>query len=187
MKFIIDTKYLRDYKIQFDSLLILLSIYFNKPIRVNPLPSDLKDLYTINFATNSPVITQQGKDLVDEIFMKSEFANIKENMSLEELAEGLREIFPKGKKPGTAYMWRDSTAYIVKRLQAFEKKYGKFKYEDVIKATQKYVDSFNGNYGYMQLLKYFIFKDDTSQLLSYLSNLDDEDNNYEDGWETVLK
>lgn len=185
MKFIVDTKYLRDYKIQFNSLLILLSIYFNKPIRVNSLPSDLKDLYTINPVNNSIVITQEGIDLVDEIFLKSEFTNTKENMSLEELAEELREIFPKGKKPGTAYMWRDSTVLITKRLKAFIKKYGEIDHAKVIAATKKYVASFNGNYTYMQLLKYFIFKDEESQLLSYMSNEDEGELSYGNEWDEL--
>jgi hypothetical protein len=37
-------------------------------------------------------------------------------------------------------------------------KYGDYPDEDIINATKKYVNSFNGNYQYMQLLKYFIWK-----------------------------
>lgn len=186
MKFFIDTKRIKEYNIHFDSLLILLGIYFNTPVRVLEYPEELKGYYMIHPELNRPYLTQKGVNIVEEVFLKSEFTDKQENLSLEELAEKLRELYPKGKKPGTAYMWRDSTAYIVKRLQAFEKKYGKFEHEDIIKATQKYVNSFNGNYGYMQLLKYFIFKDDTSQLLSYISNLDDEDDCQID-WNTALK
>lgn len=186
MIFHINTKTIKEYKISFDSLLILLGIYFNTPIRVLEYPEELTGYYGINPDLNKPYLTQKGVNAVEYIFLKSEYTDKKENKSLEELAESLRDIYPKGKKPGTAYMWRDSTAYIVKRLQAFEKKYGKFDHDDIIKATQKYVNSFNGNYGYMQLLKYFIFKDDTSQLLSYISNLDDEDDCQTD-WNTILK
>jgi hypothetical protein len=186
MIFHINTKKIKEYDIHFDSLLILLGIYFNTPVRVLEYPEELKGYYLIHPELNKPYLTQKGVNIVEEVFLKSEFTNKEENLSLEDLAEKLRELYPKGKKPGTAYMWRDSTAYIVKRLQAFEKKYGKFDHEDIIKATQKYVNSFNGNYGYMQLLKYFIFKDDTSQLLSYISNLDDEDDCQID-WNTALK
>ena len=51
--------------------------------------------------------------------------------------------------------------------------------EDVIKATKEYVNSFNGNYRYMQLLKYFILKsvkdaddnvDIKSELMSLIEN-----------------
>lgn len=186
MIFHINTKTIKEYRISFDSLLILLGIYFNTPIRVLEYPEELTGYYGLHPDINKPYLTQKGVNAVEDIFLKSEFTDKKENNNLEKLAESLRELYPKGKKPGTAYMWRDSTAYIVKRLQAFEKKYGKFDQDDIIKATKKYVNSFNGNYGYMQLLKYFIFKDDTSQLLSYISNLDDEDDCQTD-WNTMLK
>ena len=55
-------------------------------------------------------------------------------------------------------------------------------YEDIVKATQAYVSSFNGAYGYMKLLKYFIFKEkkdadgecnSESELLNYLEKKDE--------------
>ena len=75
-----------------------------------------------------------------------------------QLAEKLREIFPSGKKPGYAYTWRDSVSCIADRLKKFFMKYGDYSDEQVIEATKAYVASFNGNYTYMQLLKYFIWK-----------------------------
>lgn len=175
MKFFVDTKYLKEYDIGFDSLLILLSVYFNKPLRVIEYPEDLQGYCNIHPDLKKPYLTQRGVNLVEDIFLKSEFVDKNGNLSLEELANELREIYPKGKKPGTAYMWRDSTALIVKRLKAFIKKYGEYKHEDILMATKKYVTSFNGNYTYMQLLKYFIFKDEESQLLSYISNPEEEE------------
>ena len=91
------------------------------------------------------------------------------------LADKLRNLFPEGRKNGGNYYWRDSTEIIKGRLATFFKRYGeKFTDEQIVEATENYVKSFNGNYQYMQLLKYFIFKDDNSQLLSYLSNLKGE-------------
>ena len=90
---------------------------------------------------------------------------------LAELADSLRELYPEGKKQGTYYYWRDSTKVIAQRLAIFFKKYSnRFTKEDIINATKAYIETFNGNYQYMQLLKYFIYKDDNSQLLSYLEN-----------------
>ena len=91
-------------------------------------------------------------------------------------------------------MWRDSVPLITKRLKAFIKKYGdNYTDKEIIEATKKYVESFNGDYRYMQLLKYFILKrvntqdgeiEDTSQLLSYLSNTGED---LTDDWNTSLK
>jgi hypothetical protein len=110
------------------------------------------------------------------------------------LAAQLREIFPKGRKEGTSYMWRDSNSIIAKKLKALVSKYGEcFTDEQAINATRKYVESFNGNYRYMQLLKYFISKkvvndgevEETSQLLSYIENEGQSDYNNE--WTAELK
>lgn len=110
--------------------------------------------------------------------------NIPEKDKITKLGEALMNIYPKGKKEGTIYYWRDSITNIVKRLQIFFKRYGNsYTDEQIINATKKYVESFNGDYRYMQLLKYFIFKDkrglevveNQSELASYLQNEGQED------------
>ena len=105
----------------------------------------------------------------------------------------MQELFPEGKKPGTKLMWRDSQAIIGKKLKAVVKKYGaKFTDEQALEATKKYVESFNGDYQFMQVLKYFISKrnqltgEETSQFLSYLENADQEDVN-NDSWRDSVR
>lgn len=111
-------------------------------------------------------------------FSDSSVPNSKE---LSELADSMRALYPEGKKPGTSYYWRDSTKIITQRLAVFFKKYSRrFSNEEIIEATRAYVNSFNGNYQYMQLLKYFIYKDDLSQLLSYLENAGQD--NFQRDW-----
>lgn len=78
----------------------------------------------------------------------------------EDLAKKLIDIYPKGFKDGT-YQWVEGPILIAKRLQAFELKYGKYSDEDIINATQKYVDIMFGR-PEMRLLKYFIFKEKTN-------------------------
>lgn len=96
------------------------------------------------------------------------------------LADKLRELFPTGRKEGTNNYWRDSTNVISSRLASFFKKYGEsYTDEQIVQATDNYIKSFNGNYKYMQLLKYFIFKkgtdgEENSQLASYLQNIGQE-------------
>lgn len=108
------------------------------------------------------------------------------------IAEKMREVYPKGKKQGLPYYWRDSTKVIAQRLMMFFKKYGEdYTEENIVNATKKYVDSWHGNYQYMQLLKYFIMKknpqgEDTSELLSYLENEGQTEQQEEDWMATLI-
>lgn len=97
---------------------------------------------------------------------------------LDEVATELKALFPKGKKTSSV-LWTDSVPLIKKRLQLFNNKYpGYYSKEQVIQATKRYVDSFNGVHTHMRALKYFIFKNDvkggeveqTSDLLNYLED-----------------
>lgn len=108
------------------------------------------------------------------------------------LAEKLRECYPKGKKAGTIYYWQDSVKVIAQRLSVFFKKYGdSYTDDEIVEATKSYISSWNGDYRYMQLLKYFISKknietgEDNSELLSYLENKGQEDEDRED-WITNM-
>lgn len=94
---------------------------------------------------------------------------------LTNLAKAMQNEYPEGKK-GNKYYWRDSTKIIAARLAVFIKKYGDHEDEEFINATKNYVKSYNGDYTYMELLKYFIYKkkkesgEETSSLASYLEN-----------------
>ena len=144
---------------------------------------------------NNYFITTKGKELIEGIVLESEKGNSSSEELIIQLAEELRNMFPEGKKQGTNYYWRDNNPSIVKRLKVFFKKYGKYSAEDIKLATAKYIKSFNGTYSYMQLLKYFIWKNkpdgsEDSELLTYLENL--SDNEESDGfnlsdWTATLK
>lgn len=140
------------------------------------------------FDATKVVISNNRKEDIATILVDSE--KVETKLEFEELADKLREIFPKGKKPGTTYMWRDTTAVIAKKLKILVTKYNcKFTEEQAIKATQAYVNSFGGNYKYMQLLKYFILKTPTnasgdvelrSDFMSYVDNEGHEEQLRED-------
>lgn len=140
------------------------------------------------FDTTKVVISNNKKDDIATILIDSEKTETR--LEFEDLANKLREIFPKGKKPGTTYMWRDTTAVIAKKLKILVTKYNcRFTEEQAIKATQAYVNSFGGNYKYMQLLKYFILKTPTnasgdvelrSDFMSYVDNEGHEEQLRED-------
>ena len=147
-------------------------------------------------------LSQDGEFLVESIMAESNVGTTTDDR-FTILANKLRELYPAGKKPGYAYTWRDSTSCIVDRLKKFVMKYGDYSDEEIINATKRYVNSFNGNYQYMQLLKYFIWKNKVSggelvdgrlvgevekqsQLAAYLEDTEEEAPKSVD-WDIVLK
>lgn len=139
-------------------------------------------------------LTNKGTGVIDSVIVDSDKKQEPDDRLIQ-LAARLKEIFPKGKKDGTNYYWADGVALIVRRLKLFFKKYGNT-YTDgqIIQATSKYVEGFNGNYTYMRLLKYFIFKEKVgaagevegdSELISYIENAGQEENLRNDWTSTI--
>ena len=198
MKLAIDSEVCKSKGLTLEEFIVL---YLNsKNIDINKTINSIiekkvagKDL----FNPNAVVLSSNSRKLLEEIILDSDKTVAKNNKRLENLAERLRELYPEGKKQGTQYYWRDSNSVIVKKLKALIKKYGDcFTDEQAINATKKYVASFNGNYQFMQLLKYFISKnvvkggevEETSQLLSYIENAGQEDKQQMTiDWETELR
>lgn len=186
-KFCINPDECKKHEIPIDTFFYSLSLYFDKLIT----PDTFQDVCSRGFIEYdgfdlmrqpvNPKLTPTGIEAIESILLDSEFASPREEDDRYlNLAAKLIELFPKGRKEGTNYMWRDSKAIIAKRLKAVIKKYDvTFTDEEAIEATRRYVASFNGDYRYMQLLKYFIMKkntvtgDENSQFLSYLENTED--------------
>lgn len=147
------------------------------------------------FSNGRIVVSDKVKDLVSTISIDSDKNVIDKDSEFTELATELREIYPAGRKDGTTYMWRGTTAEVAKKLKTLVVKYGfTINKEDVIKATKEYVSSFNGNYRYMQLLKYFILKsakdadgnvDIKSELMSIIEN-SGQVNTQRDDWMSTM-
>lgn len=140
-------------------------------------------------------VTNNGMTVLNSVILDSD--KLQESPDrLTELASKLKDIFPKGKKSGTNYYWAEGTALIIRRLRLFFKKYGhEYTDEQIIQAAEKYVKSFNGDYQYMKLLKYFIFKEKIgaggevegeSELVNYIENAGQEDDLSTD-WTSTLK
>lgn len=198
MKLVIDSEVCKSKGLTLEEFIVL---YLNsKNIDISKTINSIiekkvagKDL----FNPNAVVLSSNSRKLLEEIILDSDKTVATNNKRLENLAEKLRELYPEGKKQGTQYYWRDSNSVIVKKLKALVKKYGDcFTDEQAINATKKYVESFNGNYQFMQLLKYFISKnvvkggevEETSQLLSYIENAGQEDKQQLTiDWETELR
>lgn len=132
------------------------------------------------FSKDNIIVSDKIKKLISTIIIDSDKNIIDKDAEFIELAKELRELYPAGRKDGTTYMWRGTTAEVAKKLKTLVVKYGfVINKESVIKATKEYVNSFNGNYRYMPLLKYFILKsvkdadgnvDIKSELMSIIEN-----------------
>lgn len=138
--------------------------------------------------------TEKGIILADELIADSEESIVVKEDSIKELADKLRSIYPEGKMAGTSYYYRCNRADIVRKLKSFFRRYGEYTTEQIIEATQRYVNSFNGNYTYLRLLKYFIWKDENkdgetlqvSQLADWIENKN-EVNTTNSDWTTTLR
>lgn len=140
-------------------------------------------------------ITNKGLESLNNIILDSDTIIEAKINVIQELAKQLRDIYPSGKMPGTSYYYKCNTTDIEKKLKSFYKRYGStYSNEQIITATKKYVESKNGNYSYLKLLKYFIWKDEirdgeiisTSMLADYLENEGQEESLTND-WTTELK
>ena len=195
MRITIDSTILSKYDLTMDEMIVLMLCKNKINIRETVKSLLDKDIGVAHPNDPNVVLFREKEDnLLKDILLESNEIVIKRADRYELLAAQLREIFPKGRKEGTSYMWRDSNSIIAKKLKALVSKYGEcFTDEQAINATRKYVESFNGNYRYMQLLKYFISKkvvndgevEETSQLLSYIENEGQSDYNNE--WTAELK
>jgi hypothetical protein len=199
MKLFVDTDKV-DKDIGVDGLLYLTALYLGCVINKETIDKlNNKGLIFINsFKDGIPddvSPTKESAEIVEGTYANMEISGKEDDDRFNNLADKLRELFPTGRKPGTQLQWRDSTKIIAQRLKIFVKKFDvKFTDEQAIEATKKYISGFNGNYQFMQVLKYFIMKagkeDGTSvvnsQLLSYMENTDCTDN-FSDDWTSTLK
>lgn len=183
MKFIFDTDKIKEFKLNGDTFIYLISLYLKCPITEDTFVKAYNQGYTIKHESNAfppYTINKQGIFKTEQHFLNSEMTITNNGENFEDIANAMREVYPSGRKAGTNYMWRDSTAVIAQRLRALVKKYKvSFTKEEAVDATKRYVAGFNGNYTYMQILKYFISKqkpisgesaEQSSQFLSYLEN-----------------
>jgi hypothetical protein len=188
----IDYNVLKDYNLTIDEFLVLLLNYKDVDIlKTNELLIK-KELASKDVFNNLYlVLSNNTKDFISNVIVESDKKVQNFKLDYLDLASKLREIFPEGKKNGTCYMWRDSNTIIAKKLKTLVSKFDyKFTEEQAINAAKEYVKSFNGNYTYMQLLKYFILKQDPitkeyrSDFMSYIENADQKSINSD--WNTEL-
>ena len=155
------------------ALLIKTGIDYNKEqkklIKRGSIVKIGKDYFTV----------QSLNDRMDSILLDSD-KSVPSQDELKPFAKELMAIMPQHKKPNTPYYYKCNATEVSLSLQRFYKIYDmKCSKEDIKRVLKDYVDSFNGDYTYMQLLKNFIYKVDnngdfSSGLASYLENEVDE-------------
>ena len=180
----IDKSVLKQYSIRLTEYFFMMILMYYPNTRIS---IDLSNLLENGFIIENDVgcsLTDIGLDFIKEVETMSVTKNIS-NKDIELLAEQMRLMFPEGKKQGTTKYWRDNKSNVEAKLKTFFKKYGHYDSELILKATQKYIDSFGDNKQLARILPYFILKDDNSDLLTTLENIDEVTANNE-GWTSTL-
>ena len=184
---IVTQKALQNNNVTLEEVCLLRILHSTKSTDLTEIIQSLFSKYYIsagikdNINPNKVFITNTGYTLLDKVFTDSKLKE-NDNIDYEDLVTKMQAIFPQGKKPNTNFYWRGNVATNVTRLKKIFK-LSNYKYtpEQVLIVTKKYVESFNGVTTYMQLLQYFISKEDTttksinSELLSQLENYDEND------------
>ena len=197
MKFTIDEEILNKYDLSVGDFMIL---YLGmKSLNIKSIIESLvaRGLADKNlFSEGNIVVSNKVKDILSTIVIESDENVLNKDEEFIELANELRDLYPAGRKEGTTYMWRGTTAEIVKKLKTLVVKYGyTFTKDQVINATKEYINSFNGNYKRMTILKYFFLKterdaDDNinviSELMSLIENAGQTNSQREDWMSTMV-
>jgi hypothetical protein len=185
MKITIDDKACLKHKLSVEETLIALAVKYGKNIK--EAYENLLNKEVLVKDDENTYITQHWNDVLDEIILDSNGA-IDDEERLKNLATKMKEVYPKGKMPGTPYYYQCNTKEIMLKLKKFFKMYGNYTDDDIVDATKRFIASFNGNYKYLPLIKYFIFKDklvmgedeqqhvsSESPLATFLENKEDSD------------
>lgn len=192
MKLTIDSKACENNGLTLEEFIIL--FLFTKKVDINEIINSLVEKKVAGrdlFSDNSLVLGSKTKQLIEKIILESNDSVKNNTERIKNLAKTLQEMYIQGKKAGTQDYFKGSSAEIIQRLKRFFAEYGEFTDEQIIEATKKYIASFNGDYKFAQLLKYFISKkvdgERGSRLLSYIENANQKEAQQTIDWENELR
>ena len=197
MKIEVSDEICKKYNLSIEEALVLIGLKYSSQEVFQKLNKErfLLDLGSSIFNEETKYkLSRKANEALSCILAESTDVVAKRTTNIEELADKLRDIYPNGKIFNTNYYYRCNRQDIINKLKTFFKMYGtKYTDEQIINATQKYVNSFNGNYAYLKLLKYFIWKDERlkgesvqSLLADFIENESSEDTTNTD-WTVELK
>lgn len=167
MKYIIDESVCKKHNLTFTDTLCLLFLKscggeYSKVIeRLKQEEKIASPLISFENSIDNLAITPRWDDELCELLLESD-NSIPSEDRIVNLVTQMRELFPKGMKINNS-AWRGNIRELRLRMQKFFKMYGDYSDEDILKATKFYVDSFNGDYTFMRILKYFILKSEIKQ------------------------
>lgn len=200
MKFTIDEEAFKKVKLSIPEALMILIIKTGVDLK-ELLKSMLDKQMIIEEHTligNSLLVTQRWSDLCDSAILSAD-DTIPKGDRLNALAKSLMDIFPEGKKEGTSQYWRGNIRDVTLKLQKFFKLYGnKYTDDQILSAAKNYINSHNGDYRFMRVLKYFICKnerkidsegvgyvEEVSDLAAYIENAGHE-NELKSDWMSTM-
>lgn len=173
MKINIDLIKLGRKNLTINQYLLLLKIYYqgrDKEIAFREIKSDylfLRDSKFLTIDGSTVTLTKKAINLIEGIGERD----------YEDLAESIRELFPKGAKAGK-WPWRSSIRDLSDRLRKLDKsdELGNYSNDEILSAAASYVNRFTTRDmdAGMQICKYFINKDGSSTLLDILSMQEDK-------------
>lgn len=185
MKLIIDEKQCTKHHLTIPEVLLVLSIRNTQNFKASF--DNLVDREVLVFKDSDYYVTSHWSDEVDELLADS-MSETDDEERLLNLAKKMRDAYPKGKMPGTAYYYSCNNREVILKLKKFFQLYGNYADDKILEAEKRFVASFNGNYKYLPLIKYFISKDKLklgedgqqhvspeSPLATYLENKEDTD------------
>jgi len=191
MKYVIDEAVAEKMGLTLPQVLALMLIKTGADVKWTL--SELMDKEAIIAIGTPPVrymATQRYSDLCDNILLTSD-KYVPTEDEIKPIAEKLMEIFPPGKKPGTPYYWKCNKREVTLKLKSFFKLYGNtYTEEQILNAARDYVEGFHGDYRFMRLLKYFIWKkengEEVSELATCIDNAGQESVDSEENWLTEV-
>lgn len=192
MKYVIDEVVAEKMGLSLPQMLLLTFIKTGSDIKwVLSELLDKEAIVQVGTPPNRYMLTQRWNDLCDNVLLTSD-KSVPTEDEIMPIAEKLMQIFPQGKKPGTPYYWKCNKREVTLKLKSFFKLYGRtYTEEEILNAAHRYVDSFNGDYRFMRLLKYFIWKKDggegeVSELATFIDN-DGQEDDTGDSWVNELR
>lgn len=160
--------------------------------RMEDLEDDMLSRGTAKFEMGKVVPTLLSIAKVKRLISHSNASELTKD-ELKELAKKMKSLFPQGFMMD-GIPWTEGPLLIVQRLEGFIRRFGNYPAEDIIKATERYVQA-KRNTPFMKSLKNFIYKeieqadgtvDLQSDLYNFLENPDTLASSLED-WTVELR